>query len=116
MSLIKKKKRIKIKFRIRKKILGILERPRISIFKSNKEIYAQIIDDTKGITLVSVSSIGKNISKNTKTDISNLVGKQLAKKAKQIGINQVIFDRNGYLYHGRIKALAEGARENGLKF
>ncbi|XCI75677.1 MAG: 50S ribosomal protein L18 [Flavobacteriales bacterium] len=118
MSLTKNERRTKIKFRVHKKIFGVAGRPRISIFKSNKEIYAQVIDDTKGITLVSASSKEKGITidKATKTIVATEVGKRLAKKAKQAGIAQVVFDRSGYLYHGRVKSLAEGAREIGLKF
>ncbi|XOD69124.1 MAG: 50S ribosomal protein L18 [Flavobacteriales bacterium AspAUS03] len=118
MRLTKKKRRTKIKSRVCKKISGVSDRPRISIFKSNKEIYAQIIDDTKGITLVSASSKEKGISidKTTKMIVAAEIGKRLAQKAKQAGIEQVVFDRNGYLYHGRVKSLAEGAREMGLKF
>ena len=104
--------------RIRKTIIGTTETPRVSVFRSNKEIYAQIIDDSKGATLLSASSREKDLAgvKGTKTEIATAVGKALAEKAAKAGIENVTFDRNGYLYHGRVKALAEGAREGGLKF
>ncbi|MGL4347674.1 MAG: 50S ribosomal protein L18 [Chitinophagaceae bacterium] len=111
--------REKIKFRIRKKISGITEKPRLSIFRSNTAIYAQLIDDTKGVTLVSVASNDKELKSKealTKSKKATLVGKTLAKKAIQKGIATCVFDRSGYLYHGRVKALADGAREGGLKF
>lgn len=108
-------RRIKIKKGIRSRIFGTNTRPRLSVFRSNKAIYAQIIDDLSGTTLASVSS--KDITeKMKKVDSSSIVGKALAEKAKALGINEVVFDRNGYLYHGRLKSLAEGAREGGLKF
>ena len=111
-------RRQKIRYRIRKKITGTAERPRLAIFRSNKEIYASIIDDTKGITILSASSREKALAnvKGTKTEIAATVGKALAEKAVKAGIEIVTFDRNGYLYHGRVKALAEAAREGGLKF
>lgn len=104
--------------KIRKTVTGTAERPRISVFRSNKEIYAQIIDDSKGITLLSASSREKALGSisGTKTEVATAVGKALAEKAAKAGIETVVFDRNGYLYHGRVKALAEGAREGGLKF
>ena len=108
-------RRIKIKKGIRSRIFGTNTRPRLSVFRSNTAIYAQIIDDLSGTTLASVSS--KDITeKMKKVDSSSIVGKALAEKAKALGINEVVFDRNGYLYHGRLKSLAEGAREGGLKF
>lgn len=117
MAINKTEKRLKIKRRVRKNIFGTPERPRLSVYKSNKEIYAQIIDDVNGVTLVSASSREKEISnEGTKSDISSLVGKRIAEKATSKGILSVIFDRNGFVYHGRIKSLAEGAREGGLKF
>lgn len=117
MSAVKSSRREKIKMRIRKTVVGTAERPRISVFRSNKEIYAQIIDDSKGVTILSASSREKSFSvKGTKTEIATAVGKSLAEKAVKAGIESVTFDRNGYLYHGRVKALAEGAREGGLKF
>lgn len=117
MALNKLQKRLRIKRRVRGKISGSSTLPRLSVFKSNKEIYAQLIDDNKGETLASISSRDKNVNvKGTKTEISNAVGKAMAEKAKSVGIENVVFDRNGFVYHGRVKALAEGAREGGLKF
>lgn len=117
MALNKLEKRNRIKRRVRAKISGSAELPRLSVYKSNKEIYAQLIDDQVGKTLVSASSREKNVdSKGTKTEISIVVGKVLAEKAKAAGIEKVVFDRNGFVYHGRIKALADGAREGGLQF
>jgi len=115
---LKSNRRLKIKFRVRKRVVGSEERPRLSVFRSNKQIYAQVINDEKGITLVSASSREKAFSdvKTAKTDKAKEVGKLLAEKAREAGIEAVVFDRNGYLYHGRIKSLAEGAREGGLKF
>ncbi len=110
------KSRLRIKKGIRNKISGTSERPRISVFKSNTRMYAQIIDDEKGHTVVSVSSSELGASKNTNVELSKEVGKKLAEKAVAAGITQVVFDRNGYIYHGRVKALADGAREGGLKF
>ena len=111
-------KRSKIKKRIRRIVFGSQERPRLSVFRSNKEIYAQVIDDVSGNTIVSSSSAEKEISKTkgNKTETASLVGKKLAEKAVSKGIKQVSFDRSGYLYHGRVKSLADGAREGGLKF
>lgn len=111
-------RRWRIKMRIRKKIKGTLSRPRMSVFRSNKEIYVQLIDDYAGHTLVSASSRMKELAQvvGTKTDKAKLVGKKIAELALQKGITEVVFDRNGYKYHGRVKALAEGAREGGLKF
>jgi large subunit ribosomal protein L18 len=120
MDRIKKKKqrRLRIKRGIRKNLKGTSERPRLTVFRSNSEIYAQIIDDISGNTLVSVSSIKPDFDKKGKsrTEISALIGKSLSEKAKEAGIETVIFDRNGFLYHGRVKALADGAREGGLIF
>ncbi len=110
----KVERRIKIKFRIRKKVNGTAERPRLSVFRSNKQIYAQVINDNEGKTLASASSLG--LEKLAKTEQAKKVGAILAEKAKAAGVEQVVFDRNGYLYHGRVQALAEGAREGGLKF
>lgn len=114
----KRIKRQRIKNKIRGKVSGVANRPRLSVFRSNREIYAQLIDDINGVTLVAASSKLEAITneKAPKADKSFLVGKELAAKALQAGINEVIFDRNGYLYHGRVKRLAEGAREGGLKF
>lgn len=115
MAFNKGSRRLKIRHGIRKKISGTKERPRLCVYKSNKGIYAQIIDDSIGHTLVAASS--KEMGKNSITvEISKEVGKKLAEKAKEGGIENVIFDRSGYLYHGRVKALADGAREGGLKF
>ena len=103
--------------RVRKKISGTPEAPRLSVYRSNKHIQAQIIDDTKGITLVSASSLEKGFEcEGTKTDAAKKVGEAIAERAKAKGIDTVVFDRGGYLYHGRVKALAEGAREGGLQF
>ena len=102
---------------IRKKISGTPTRPRLTVFRSNKEIYAQLIDDINGKTLASASSIEKTFAKEgTKIDIAKSVGKLIAERAISVGIDSVVFDRNGYLYHGRIKSLADSARQNGLKF
>ena len=119
MNTIKKeKRRQRIKKGIRKRVRGTGERPRLTVFRSNTSIYAQIIDDERGLTLSSCSSRIKQIGeqKITKTEQSVMVGKLLAEKAKAAGISQVVFDRNGYRYHGRVKALADGAREGGLDF
>ena len=101
MALTKANRRQRIKYRIRKRLSGSGERPRMTVYRSNKQIYVQLVDDVKGQTLVSASS--------------KLVGKRIAEKAKEKGINTVVFDRNGYLYHGRVKNLADAARESGLK-
>lgn len=117
MASNKEIRRIKLKMRIRKKISGTKTRPRLTVFRSNKEIYAQLIDDINGNTLASASSIEKTFSKEgTKTDVAQSVGKLIAERALSIGIDSVVFDRNGYLYHGRVKSLADSARQNGLKF
>ena len=117
MALSKLEKRIRIKRRVRGKISGSSELPRLSVYKSNKEIYAQLIDDKDGKTLASASSREKGVdSKGTKVEISAAVGKAIAQKAKAAGIENIVFDRNGFVYHGRVKALADGAREGGLKF
>lgn len=114
----KEARRQRVKRGIRKRVEGTVERPRLTIFRSNAEIYAQIVDDNQGKTLVSCSSRLKEIGgqKITKTEQSVLVGKKLAEKAIAAGISKVVFDRNGFKYHGRIKALADGAREGGLQF
>lgn len=113
--LAKVQRRTKIKAGIRSRVFGTPERPRLSVFRSNKQIYAQVIDDVHGKTLAAASS--KNLTdKMTNVEKSALVGKALAEKALQAGISSVVFDRNGYLYHGRVKSLADGAREGGLKF
>lgn len=107
-------RRNKIKTRIRGKITGTPERPRMSVFRSNKGIYVQVIDDLAGTTLVASSS--KGLEGGTKTEVAAKVGADIAKKAMDKGITQVVFDRNGYLFHGRVKSLADAAREAGLKF
>ena len=118
MALTKNQNRLRIKRRIRKVVSGTESRPRLSVFRSNKEIYAQIVDDVNGKTIIASSSRDKDISsaKGTKTEIAALVGKSLAEKATKAGIETIAFDRGGYQYHGRVKSLAEGAREGGLKF
>ena len=104
--------------RIRKSFSGTATTPRLCVFRSNMNITAQIIDDEAGVTLVSASSLDKdlNIKKGSNTEAAKLVGASIAKKAKEANINKIVFDRGGYLYHGRVKALAEAARENGLEF
>jgi large subunit ribosomal protein L18 len=116
MSLTKSDRRQRIKFRIRKTISGSATKPRLSVFRSNKEIYAQLIDDVNGVTLLAASSREKEVSKGTNVEVANAVGKLVAEKALKAGIETVTFDRGGYLYHGRIQSLAEGARAAGLKF
>ncbi|SFI16101.1 50S ribosomal protein L18 [Halpernia frigidisoli] len=117
MALTKTQKRNRIKNRVRGKISGSASLPRLSVYKSNKEIYAQLVDDLDGKTLASASSREKGVDvKGTKTEISAAVGKKIAEKAKAAGIENIVFDRNGFVYHGRVKALADGAREGGLKF
>ena len=111
-----KDRRQKIKLSIRKKLEGTSARPRLSVFRSNKVIYAQVIDDAKGHTVAASSSIELDKKGGVNMTISKTVGKKLAEKAIASGVQEVVFDRNGYLYHGNIKALAEGAREGGLKF
>lgn len=115
MALNKLEKRNRIKRRVRGKISGSAELPRLSVYKSNKEIYAQLIDDKDGKTLAYASSRALS-AEGTKIDVSAEVGKAIAEKAKAAGIENVVFDRNGFVYHGRVKALADGAREGGLKF
>jgi len=109
--------RQKIRYRIRKKVNGTTQRPRLSVFRSNTDIYAQLIDDTKGVTIAAASSRQKDISaqKAPKSAKSKMVGEAIARKATELGISEVVFDRGGYIYHGRVKAVAEGAREGGLK-
>ena len=118
MALTKSERRSRIRKRIRKVSFGTSERPRMSVFRSNKEIYAQIIDDVNGKTIVAASSRDKELEsvKGTKSEMAAAVGKSIAEKALKAGIETIAFDRGGYLYHGRIKSLAEGAREGGLKF
>ena len=110
-------RRERIKKGIRKRLAGSPERPRLSVYRSNKGIYAQVIDDVAGITLVSASSLSKDFSASgNKVEQSKAVGKLIAEKALAAGVSKVVFDRNGYLYHGRVKSLADGAREAGLDF
>jgi large subunit ribosomal protein L18 len=119
MALTKLERRSRIRLRIRKKISGTAERPRIAVFRSNKQIYVQVVDDLNGVTLLSASSKEKDVAAKTgikKTEQAKLVGKSLAAKCKGKGIESVIFDRSGYKYHGRVKSLADAAREGGLKF
>jgi large subunit ribosomal protein L18 len=118
MTLDKSIRRQKIRFRIRRRIEGSAEIPRLSVFRSNKEIYAQVIDDISGKTIVAAASIDKDLkkAKGNKTELARNVGKLVGEKAKKAGVEKVVFDRSGYLYHGRVKALAEAAREAGLKF
>ena len=108
-------RRIKIKYRVRNKISGTTECPRMSVFRSNKQIYVQIIDDLSGKTLAAASSLGMT-EKVAKKDQAAKVGEMIAKKAQEAGITTVVFDRNGYLYHGRVKEVADAARNGGLKF
>lgn len=114
----KLEQRQKVRYRIRKKVSGISTRPRLSVYRSNRDIYAQLIDDENGFTLAASSSKEKDIAaqKLTKVEKSKLVGDSIAKKALALGLDKVVFDRGGNLYHGRIKSLAEGAREGGLVF
>lgn len=114
----KLERRQNIRYRIRKKIAGTSQKPRLAVFRSNTDIYVQIIDDVDGKTLAAASSKDKEISaqKVTKTEKSKLVGQTIARKAKDLGITTIVFDRGGNLYHGRVKAVAEGARESGLEF
>jgi large subunit ribosomal protein L18 len=118
MALTTLERRTRIRMRIRKKINGTAEKPRLAVFRSNKQIYVQIIDDLNGVTLLSASSKEKEIAAKTgkKTEQAAYVGKLLATKCKEKGIENVVFDRSGYKYHGRVKSLADAAREGGLKF
>ena len=114
----KMRNRLRIKRRIRARVSGTDTRPRFSVFRSNRGIYAQLIDDAQGHTLVAASSLDKELDLNGKspTDVGEAVGQRIAEKALDAGISTVIFDRNGYRYHGRVRAVAEGARKGGLKF
>lgn len=117
MSNTKLERRARIKKSIRKKISGSAEKPRLSVYRSNKQIYAQIVDDLAGKTLVSCGSLKMDGAQSVaKVEQAKLVGKEIASKALEAGITEVVFDRNGYLYHGRVKSFAESAREGGLKF
>lgn len=114
----KTSRRQRIRYLIRRKVNGTAQKPRLSVFRSNTAIYAQLIDDTRGQTLAAASSRDKDLKaqKGTKTELSKLVGQAIARKAAELGVKEVVFDRGGYLYHGRVKAVADGAREGGLKF
>lgn len=114
----KLQQRQKIRYRIRKKVAGTAEKPRLAVFRSNRDIYVQLIDDDKGLTLASASSRDKDINaqKGTKVEKSKFVGQAIARKAKDLGITSIVFDRGGNLYHGRVQSVAEGAREGGLQF
>lgn len=118
MASFKLERRNKIKASIRRNVSGTAEKPRLSVFRSNKQISAQVIDDVAGVTLASASSMVKEIAgvKETKIQKAEKVGEQIAKVALEKGISEVVFDRNGFLYHGRVKALADAARKGGLKF
>jgi len=119
MALTKQDRRLRIRRRVRKRISGTVNKPRMSVFRSNKQIYVQLIDDVTAKTLISASSLNKDIAEKkgiTKLEQAKFVGALIAKKSKKVGISTVLFDRNGYLYHGRVKSLAEAAREGGLKF
>jgi large subunit ribosomal protein L18 len=119
MALTKQERRIRIKHRIRKRMSGTSNKPRLTVYRSNKQIYVQLVDDLQHKTLVSASSLEQGINEKkdiNKTEQAKLVGKLAAEKSLKAGISQVVFDRNGYLYHGRVKALADAAREAGLKF
>jgi large subunit ribosomal protein L18 len=111
-------RRQNIRYRIRRKIAGTAQKPRLSVFRSNKDIYVQLIDDDAAVTLAAASSKDKDIAAQTgtKIEMSKLVGQAIARKAKDLGIENVVFDRSGYLYHGRVKSVADGAREGGLVF
>ncbi|UQS86363.1 50S ribosomal protein L18 [Nicoliella spurrieriana] len=112
----KNKTRQRRHLRVRNKISGTAECPRLNVFRSNKNIYAQIIDDVEGVTLASASTLDSEVSEGNKTDQAKLVGKLVAERATKKNVKNVVFDRGGYLYHGRVQALAEAARENGLEF
>ena len=116
MSLNKSERRQRIQYRIRKTVSGTAATPRLSVFRSNKEIYAQIIDDVNGVTLAAASSREAGVTKGTKIETAASVGKLIAEKALKAGVETISFDRGGNLYHGSVKSLAEGAREAGLKF
>jgi len=118
-NIIKVAKRAKIRKRIRQNVVGTAVKPRLAVFRSLKHIYAQLIDDERGVTLLQVSSLKESIQKQKskgKVGLSKLIGMEVAKEAKSKGIAAIVFDRGGYQYHGRVQAVAEGAREGGLKF
>ena len=119
MALTKLERRTRIRMRIRKTLSGTDEKPRLAVFRSNKQFYVQVVDDLKGVTLLAVSSREKEFAEKTgikNTEQAKLVGKSLASRCKEKGIENVVFDRSGYKYHGRVKSLADAAREGGLKF
>ncbi len=120
MALTKTERRARIKMRIRKVVNGTAAQPRMTVYRSNKQIYVQLVDDVNGITLAAASSLDKEVAAETagknKSDVAAMVGKLAAKRAIEKGVTNVAFDRNGYLYHGRVKTLADAAREGGLKF
>ncbi len=119
MALSKRERRLRIRKRIRKRIKGTAEVPRMSVFRSNKHIYAQLIDDVSAKTIAAASSADKDLTVNEKakkSEIAAIVGKKIAEKAKEKNVTKIVFDRGGYLYHGRVKALADAARKEGLKF
>lgn len=115
---VKTARRQRIRFNIRKNVSGTTSKPRLSVFRSNTDIYAQLIDDTKGVTIAAASTKDKDIKAQagTKSEKSKLVGAAVARKAVELGVKEVVFDRGGYLYHGRVKSVADGAREGGLQF
>lgn len=117
MPLSKTDRRRRIHNRVRRKVRGTAQRPRLAVYRSNKQIYCQLIDDSKGVTLASASSRDEGVAADgDKRDVAKVVGQRMAQAASEAGVSAVVFDRGGYLYHGRVKALAEGAREGGLKF
>jgi len=117
MIVTKESRRLKIRKRIRSKVSGTAERPRMSIYRSNAEVYVQLIDDVKGVTILAASTRDKDFARTgNKVEQAKAIGTEIAKKAIAKGLTTVVFDRGGYLYHGRVQALAEGAREGGLKF
>ncbi|UWD34921.1 50S ribosomal protein L18 [Mycoplasma cottewii] len=116
MKFTKSEARKRRHFRVRQKVSGTAARPRLNVFKSNTNFYAQIIDDTKGVTLVSASTLKMDLKNKANKEAAQMVAQEIAKKALAANINEVVFDRGGYLYHGKIKAFAEAAREAGLKF
>lgn len=109
-------RRFRVKRSVRRKVTGTSDRPRLSVFRSNKHIYAQLIDDVAGRTLVSASSLDRGIEAGKPAEVGRQVGVRLAERAREAGVEQTVFDRNGYRYHGRIKSLADGVRSGGLKF
>lgn len=119
MALTKHDRRKRIRYRIRQRLAGTTEMPRLSVYRSNKHIYAQVIDDSKAVTILAASSLEKDIMEKkdiSKKEIAALVGQRIAEKAKEAGVSRVVFDRGGYLFHGRVKVLADHAREGGLNF